>query len=74
MNMDEINRKLEKLERHWFETHRSAKAAREEIAASGLSEAITKDVSTALRRLEKAERLKKKIMRRIEAIEDSLIE
>lgn len=64
---------MDSLERSWFAADRIAKAARRELEASGVTEDFARNVADVLARLDNAERLKREIMRQINALEDCLL-
>jgi hypothetical protein len=72
MDIPEVNRVIDELERQWFEATRMAKATAAELRASAAGTA-PETLMAAGRRLAEAEHLKQAIMRQIEALEDGLI-
>jgi hypothetical protein len=73
MEIEQATKKMEELELQWFEAHRIAEAARQELAAvvSGGLPAVVANAARAQQ--ERAERRKREVMAQIEAIEMALI-
>jgi len=69
---DRICQEIEDLERRWFEAHRTALSAHIELLATGGRGAAVPSEATA--RLVRAESDKATIIRRIEALEDTLLD
>jgi hypothetical protein len=65
---------MDALERRWFSASRDAEAARSELQTAGISEVAARAIADVLARLDHAERMKREIMRRINSLEDSLID
>jgi hypothetical protein len=71
LELDRIREEIEDLERRWFEAHRSALSAHMELTAINGSDTPARGDARA--RLTRAECDKATIMRKIEALEDSLV-
>jgi hypothetical protein len=73
VDINEVNKgrdhEMDALERSWFAAYRAAEAARRELQA-----AVDGQVADLLARLNQAEQQKQDIMRRIHALEDSLLD
>ncbi len=69
-----IDSEMDALERSWFAACRAAEAARAELETAGVSESAARALVEVLARLDNAEHQKHEIMRRIHALEDSLID
>ena len=69
-----IDSEMDALERSWFAACRAAESARAELQAAGVSESAARALVEVLARLDNAERHKHEIMRKINALEDSLID
>jgi hypothetical protein len=78
VNINEIDKEtdfdLDALERSWFAAHRVAEAARAELQIAGVNETAPNVLADLLGRIDNAELQKHEIMRKIHALEDSLIE
>jgi hypothetical protein len=73
MNIEEIGREMDELEKNWFAANRAAEAARVELDRAGINEERARHLALVLARLDEAERRKREIMRQIERLEDRLI-
>jgi hypothetical protein len=73
VDINEVNkgrdREMDALERSWFAAYRATEAARRELQA-----AVDGQMADLLARLNQAEQQKQDIMRRIHALEDSLLD
>ena len=78
MDINEIDKgadsEMDALERSWFAAYRAAETARAELQTAGVAEIEARALADLLARLANAERQKHEIMRRIHALEDSLID
>ena len=68
-----IDSEMDALERSWFAACRAAEAARAELETAGVSETAARALVDVVARLDNAEHQKHEIMRRIHALEDSLL-
>ena len=78
MDINEIDQErdseMDALEQSWFAAYRAAEAARAELQTAGVDAIDAQALVDLLIRLDNAERQKREIMRRIHALEDSLID
>jgi hypothetical protein len=74
MQIEDANRAMNDLEGRWMEAAHAADAARAELAACANGGLPNELYLMALARLHETERQKSELMKRIEDIEDSLLE
>ena len=73
MNMEQIGKEMDHLEKSWFDANKAAEDAQTALNKAGISEKRARDIVHMLARLDQAEKRKHEIMRQIEELEDNLI-
>jgi len=66
-----IRKKMDELERQWFELDRCVKVAKQQMSSDGFHDPA--QINAAQRQIDSAEEQQKEIIREIEKIEDSLL-